>query len=185
MSTDYATAPVTGKVYGNAGIEELMADAWMGVDHELPPDLAAKPSWDDARRLTMGPSTVFLAFEQGCNAPPMVFALKSDPSWDLARDSGFGLHYLADSQDGGYPRALLDFYRPVADLIARLAGESHRSIRDRGIEVMTLLFTLLAEQGIVRAQEHDEDSGELIGLDRDIAADLPAAWATRVTEETA
>ena len=182
MTTDYATAPVTGSVYGDdGGLDELMVDAWMGVDPDMPPDL----NWADAKILTMGPRHLFLTFEQGCNAGPYVFALKSDPGWDLTSDPAFGLHYLADDQDGYYPQVLLDFYRPVAERAAQLAGETSRPVRDRGVEVMTLLLDRIAELGILRAQEFDDDGGELIGLDRDIAAELPAAWAAKVAEETA
>lgn len=176
--TDYATAPVTGSVYGDdGGLDELMVDAWMGVDFTLPPDL----NWDDQQMLEMCPRGLFLVFEQGRNATPCVFALKSEPTVDLA-GAEFTLHYLPEDPNGDeFPQRLRDWYRPVADLIDRLAADTGRPVRQRSTEVMTLFIQQIAEHCIVRAQEVDED-GDLIGLDRDVAADLPAAWAAKVAE---
>jgi hypothetical protein len=181
MTTDYATSPVTGSVYGDdGGLGELMVDAWIQV--EVDPGRSGIV-WTDQRHLQVVPRGLFLVFEQGCNAEPMVFALKSDPSRDLADHSDFGLHYLPDEPtDPVYPTALKDLYGPVAALIDHLAGESERSLRDRSLEVMTLLLDRIAELGILRAQEFDED-GVRIGVDRDIAAALPAAWAAKVETE--
>lgn len=180
--TDYAAAPITGEVYGDSGIEELAVDAWLSVNVELPPNL--KLTWDDHRVLTMGPRGLFLSFEQGQNAPPMVFALKSDPTRDLAGDGEFGLHYLPDEPDGSvFPHALREFYRPVAELLDRIAGDSSRPRLARGVEVMTLLMAQIAKFGIVRAQEFD-DEGQLVGLDADIAARLPSAWAAQVSAQS-
>ncbi|MFI5938058.1 hypothetical protein [Actinoplanes sp. NPDC051494] len=177
--TDYSTEPVTGKVYGNSGLREVAIDAWVGVDHTLPADLS---DWHNHRRLLLGPYGLFLAFEQGRNAPPCVFALKSNPGVDLANADGFRLRDLPDDPDDEtFPATLRDLYWPVAELTDRLAADTRRSIRDRGVEVMTLLFARIAELGIVRAQEFDD--GDLIGLDRDIAAELPAAWAALIAEE--
>lgn len=182
MVTDYATATVTGQVYGNSGIEEIITDAWVGITYSMPPDL----SWPDIEHLAMGPRHLFLAFEQGCNTGPCVFALKSDPSRDLAGDDEFGLHYLpGEPADPVFPQALRDWYRPVADLAERLAADTGRPLYDRHVQVMTVLLQQIAEHAIVRAQDFDEDSGELLGLDRDVAADLPGAWAAKVAEETA
>ena len=177
---DYATAPVTGEVYGNAGIEEIITDAWVGITYDMPPNMV----WSDRQHLTSGPRHLFLAFEQGCNTEACVFALKVEPDTDMAWSGGFGLRYLPDDPDGAaFPQVLRDWWRPMAELIDRLAADSSRPLRDRHVEVMTALLARIAEHGIVRAQEFDED-GTLIGLDRDVAADLPAAWAARVAEET-
>lgn len=179
MSTNYATAPVTGNVYGEGGIEEIVTDAWVGIAYDMPPDLV----WSDRQHLTSGPRHLFLAFEQGCNTVPCVFAFKADPTVDLAGSDEFGLHYLPDDPDGAvFPQVLRDWYRPVAGLVDRLAAATHRPLRDRHREVMTVLIQQIAEHGIVRAQEFDED-GIAVGMDRDVAADLPAAWAARVARE--
>ncbi len=176
---DYATEPVTGKVYGNSGVEEIITDCWMGISYSMPPGMV----WSDHQHLTSGPRHLFLAFEQGCNTDPCVFALRSEPTVDMAWSGDLGLHYLPDDPGGcAFPTVLQDWYRPIAELISRLAADSSRPLLDRHVEVMTALLDRIAEHGIVRAQEFDED-GALIGLDRDVAGDLPAAWAARVAEK--
>lgn len=177
--TNYLTDPPTVEVYASPGISELMIDAWLSVDYDMPADL----SWTDRQHLEMGPRGLFLSFEQGQNSPPAVFALKDQPDVDLADQPEFGLHYLPGDPDGEHiPAPLKDFYRPVDEFVESLAQEGHRSLRERRIEVMRFLLDRIAELGIVRVQAFDED-GALLGMDRDIAADLPAAWRDRVLKE--
>jgi hypothetical protein len=86
--TNYLTDPPTSEAYGNAGVEELMVDAWLATSFDVPSDL----NWSDFDYLSCGPRSFLLAFEQGKNTEPCVFALKSDPERDLASDDEFGLH---------------------------------------------------------------------------------------------
>ncbi len=178
--TNYLTDPPTAEVYDSPGISELMVDAWLSIDYTMPPAMV----WTDRQHIEMGPRGLFLSFEQGQNSQPAVFALKAQPDVDLAGSDEFGLHYLpGDPDDEAFPTALRDFYRPVAALIERLAADTDRPLRTRQVEVMSALFDLIAEHGIVRIQDFDEDTGKLLGIDRDIAADLPQAWRDKVAEE--
>jgi len=184
MMTNFATAPVTGHVYGNdGGLAELMVDAWMAVSFD---PAASGVTWDDRTRLTAVPRDLFLVFEQGRNASPYAFALKDEPTWDLAGDDGFGLHYLPQKPDDDvYPQMLRTFYEPVAALIDHLAAETVRPIQDRCVEVMTLLLDRIADQAILRAVDDDSEGGDpAAAFDRDIASQLPSAWEATVAAET-
>jgi hypothetical protein len=141
--TNYLTEPVFEDVFGYDVRETVYVDAWIAADMSNP----AQAGWPVLKQLRLVPYGMYLAYEQGMNAPGCVLAWRDQPDIDLANDeaAGYPLRYASDPALET-PEVIRRFTEPIDQFIIGMANLLEQETRDDPGGIAPPLITACARQ---------------------------------------